>query len=192
MNKVPPSAVHEEIERHAADLAALLRASPELTRKDFLRLLITALHKHATDIEEAGRELREQTAMNEHIGSAVAQVPSVAPAAPATPAAPLPREPLSVMASTPEHANENREQEVLEHIRSGPPSQWRQEYEALVERRRFASLSPAEERRLVSLADRMEEFNAQWLEWLMELADLRKAPLDDVMESLRLPTHRYA
>ena len=84
-----------------------------------------------------------------------------------------------------------RESELLLKINQGPPP-WRQVYDDLIEKRRTQRLTPRERRQLFKLVDQMEAYNARWLQWLVELAAIRKLTLDELMKHLGLPKHPYA
>ena len=83
------------------------------------------------------------------------------------------------------------ETNLLLKINEGPPCEWQNACKKALQKRRAASLSAAEERQLLRLADKMERYDAQRLEWLTRLAALRKMPLRVLMRSLGIKTPEY-
>lgn len=88
-------------------------------------------------------------------------------------------------------SSSNRERVLLANIVRGAPAPLLQEYRALVEKRRSAGLSVAEQSRIVALADELEAFNVRWMRWLTELAGLRRTTIPRLMTSLELPARPY-
>lgn len=84
-----------------------------------------------------------------------------------------------------------RETALLLKINGGPPSEWQPAYTKLIEKRRAGRLSPAEEKQLLKLAEKMERYDAKRMEWLIELAVVRKTPLRALIKSLGLKTQEY-
>jgi len=84
-----------------------------------------------------------------------------------------------------------RETALLLKINAGPPPEWQRTYSALIEKRRTARLTAQEQRQLLKLVDKMERYDVKRMEWLTELAVLRKMPLRALMKSLGLKTPEY-
>lgn len=81
-----------------------------------------------------------------------------------------------------------REAELLQQLNRGLPHFVRQRYALLHEKLLEESLSPAEHSELSNLIDQIEQFDAQRLELLVELAQLRGVDLDFLMAQLGLTT----
>lgn len=79
-----------------------------------------------------------------------------------------------------------RESELLLAIREGLSDDKRQRYDELLAGRFDESLTPAEYEELLRLTDRVEEYDAQRLTWLAELATLRGQSLTTLMADLGL------
>lgn len=62
---------------------------------------------------------------------------------------------------------------------------------ALTEKQRARGLSAQEQAELMRLVDEIELLNAQRLNWLAELADIRQIPLDDLMANLQIKPLSY-
>ena len=84
-----------------------------------------------------------------------------------------------------------RETALLTKINAGPPIEWQETYTKLLEKRRAGRLSAEEERHLLKLVDKLERFDVKRIEWLTELAALRKLPLRALIKSLGLKTPEY-
>lgn len=91
--------------------------------------------------------------------------------------------------STPRLAR--RETALLLKINEGPPPQWQAACNRLVEKRRTGRLSAAEEKQLRQSVEKMEGYDVKRMEWLVELAALRKMPLRALIKSLGLKTPAY-
>jgi hypothetical protein len=77
-----------------------------------------------------------------------------------------------------------KESELVQQINLGiSPETW-QRYHDLVEKRRNETLSSEEHRSLIELSDEIEKANARRMGYVAELAKLRHAPLDAVMQQL--------
>lgn len=81
-----------------------------------------------------------------------------------------------------------REAELLQLINQGLPLGLWQRYEVLLAKRDHENLTDVEDEELLQLTDRIEELDAQRLEWLVELARLRGKSLTTVMADLGLKT----
>jgi len=77
-----------------------------------------------------------------------------------------------------------RESELLLAINRGLPSEASQRYRTLIDRRRAGMLSPEEHQELLSLTDEAERLQAERIEHLAELAQLRDKPLSALMDEL--------
>ena len=84
-----------------------------------------------------------------------------------------------------------RETALLLKINAGPPPEWQSSYTKLLEKRRAGRVSAEEERQLLKLVDKMERYDVKRMEWLTELAALRKLPLRVLIKSLGLKTPEY-
>ena len=65
-------------------------------------------------------------------------------------------------------------------------------YRTLIERRQAELLTEAEHRELIALSDRIEEANVKRIEYLAELAQVRKTTLPSLMKELGLKPASYA
>ena len=65
------------------------------------------------------------------------------------------------------------------------PTEW-ERYHTLVAQRKAETLTPDEQTALIALSDRLEEANAQRIEYLAELARIRHTTLNAVMSELGL------
>ncbi len=77
-----------------------------------------------------------------------------------------------------------RETELLQKINRGfPVSVW-QPYKQLIVKRNDETLTEDEYQQLITLSDQLEEMNAERMGYLIELSQLRKQPLQKVMDDL--------
>ena len=81
------------------------------------------------------------------------------------------------------------ETELLQAINQGLPSELRERYEALIERRRESTLTPEEHDELLRRTDEVEAVEARRASSLAELARLRGVSLAEVMDSLGIRAH---
>lgn len=81
-----------------------------------------------------------------------------------------------------------REAELLQLINQGLPLDLWQRYEVLLDKRDHENLAGVEYEELLHLTDRIEDLDAQRLEWLVELARLRGKSLPALMADLGLKT----
>ncbi|MEM6697357.1 MAG: hypothetical protein AAF806_02800 [Bacteroidota bacterium] len=79
-----------------------------------------------------------------------------------------------------------REEELLVLINSGLSAKEERRLDELDEKRSLNQLSEAEHTELLALVDQVETFNAQRLQYLSELAQLRKTDIRTLMNSLNL------
>ncbi len=84
-----------------------------------------------------------------------------------------------------------RETALLLKINAGPPLEWQMTYAKLLEKRRSGQVSAEEQRELLKTVDKMERYDVKRMEWLTELATLRKLPLRVLIKSLGLKTPEY-
>lgn len=76
------------------------------------------------------------------------------------------------------------EANLLRQINLGVPAAHWEEYRRLVGKRPDLTLTPDEQARLVALSDEIEEANARRMRPLVELARLRRMPLEQLMDEL--------
>ena len=87
-----------------------------------------------------------------------------------------------------EHRLSARESQLFLHINQGIPTAMQQRYDELIEKRDVRSLTSEEYNELLQLTDQVEPLDAKRVEYLLELARLRKQPLSLLMEELGLPS----
>jgi len=84
------------------------------------------------------------------------------------------------------------EAELLQRInQSLSPEAW-EHYETLLAHRQAETLTQAEQTELIALSDQLEALNAQRLEALTELAQLRGVPVSALMAQLGLTPRAHA
>ncbi len=83
------------------------------------------------------------------------------------------------------------ESELLLKINQGIPSEIQKRCDELIAKRQEETLTADEHRQLVRLVEQIENLEAQRVEYLAELARLRKTSLPALMQSLGIqtPTH---
>ena len=64
-------------------------------------------------------------------------------------------------------------------------------YAELIEKRRIHGLTPGEQRRVEALVEKMEAFNVEWLEWAIELAQIRRVTVEQLLKSLSIQRPAY-
>ena len=84
-----------------------------------------------------------------------------------------------------------RETTLLLKINAGPPPEWHTIYGELIDKRRQGRLLEEEQRQLLKLVEKMERYDVKRMEWLTELAALRKTPLRALIKSLGLKLPEY-
>jgi hypothetical protein len=83
-------------------------------------------------------------------------------------------------------SKEERERDLLEKINLGiSPATWKR-YNYLKLLRDKEQLDPEEHAELIPISDQIEEANAARIKYVVELAQLRQASLEDVVRSLGL------
>ena len=80
-----------------------------------------------------------------------------------------------------------RETWLLKRVQSGLPATLRQEHERMASRRDAGTLTATDRKRLNALAAEIDAHQARHLEWLMELAALRKTSVAALVKRLGLP-----
>jgi len=85
-----------------------------------------------------------------------------------------------------------QETHLLTQINQDIPADLHQRYRALAEKRDAATLMDEEYEELLALGDRIEQFTAQRLEALVNLATLRQVPLLQLMDDLGIQSPTYA
>lgn len=85
----------------------------------------------------------------------------------------------------------SRERVLLAGITRGAPPALVSEQRSLIEKSRSATLTGAEQQRLLKVAEELEAFNVRWMRWLNELAALRGITVRQLMSALELPPRPY-
>ena len=85
-----------------------------------------------------------------------------------------------------EHHFSIRESELLLSINQGIPLTLQQRYDELIEKRDNRILTPDEYQELLQITEQVELLDAKRMEYIIELARLRKLPLNILMENLEL------
>ncbi len=83
------------------------------------------------------------------------------------------------------------EADLLEEINLGFPSDWWEQYEALKAKRRAETLTSTEHARLIEMSDQVENANARRMRYLVELARIRGASLQSLMQELGIQAPDY-
>ena len=81
----------------------------------------------------------------------------------------------------------SRETWLMNKVQSGPPARLVAEHRTLMERRDAGCLSAADRRRLPALVAQWDAHQAQHVQWLVELAALRKTTVPSLTRQLGLP-----
>lgn len=89
------------------------------------------------------------------------------------------------------HSLPQAEAKLLLKINEGLPPEAQRRYDELVAKRRMESLTPDEYDELLRLTDQIENLEAHRMEYLAELARLRKVSLTDLMQSLDIRPPAY-
>lgn len=85
-----------------------------------------------------------------------------------------------------------QESELLIRINKGLPSDIQKRFDELVARRQDETLTPGEQRELISLAEKIEKSDAERVRYISELARLRGISLDSLMKDMKLYSPSYA
>lgn len=83
------------------------------------------------------------------------------------------------------------ESELLLKINQGIPGDVQKRYKDLIAKRRSETLTPDEYDELLRMTDQIEALNVRRIEYLSELASLRKTSLSNLMEQLGIRTPPY-
>ena len=83
-----------------------------------------------------------------------------------------------------EHRLSAGESELLHNINQGIPAAMQRKYDELIEKRDARTLTSEEYEELLQLTDQVELLDAKRVEYLLELARLRKQPLALLMNEL--------
>lgn len=84
------------------------------------------------------------------------------------------------------------EAELLLKINQGVPSDTQRRYDELIAKRRKETLTPDEYDDLLSMTEQIEHLEARRMEYLAEMARIRKTSLAALMESLGIRSPAYA
>lgn len=84
------------------------------------------------------------------------------------------------------------EAELLLKINQGVPPEIQRRYDELIAKRQAESLTPNEYEELLRLTDEIEKLEARRVEYLVELARLRKTSLTELMKQLGIRPPDYA
>lgn len=85
-----------------------------------------------------------------------------------------------------------QESELLIRINKGLPSDIQKRFDELVARRQDETLTPGEQRELISLAEKIEKSDAERVRYISELARLRGVSPDSLMKDMKLYSPSYA
>jgi len=81
-----------------------------------------------------------------------------------------------------------REAVLLQQINTPLPAQTRADYQDISQKLRDENITPAEHAHLLTLVDVVELADAERMQHLFELAQLRNVPLDTLMQQLGIQT----
>lgn len=84
------------------------------------------------------------------------------------------------------------ETELLLKIDRGIPSETKKYYDELIAKREAETLTPDEYNQLTQISEQVEKLQAKRIEYLAELARLRKTSLTALMENLGIQMSKYA
>ncbi len=85
-----------------------------------------------------------------------------------------------------------QEAELLQKINQGPLQAVQERFALLNARRQAETLTAAEHQELLGLIDQVEQADAQRLQYLIELAQIRELSLDELMGQLGIQPPEYA
>lgn len=83
------------------------------------------------------------------------------------------------------------EAELMLQINQGIPSDIQKQYDELVVKRLAETLTTEEHTQLLKLTEQIEKLQAQRIEYLVELAGIRRISLTELMESLGIQVPNY-
>jgi hypothetical protein len=84
------------------------------------------------------------------------------------------------------------ESELLAKINQGVPARIQSRYDSLIAKRRASTLSEAEHEELLRLTEQVEAWDTRRVEYLAELARLRKTTLRALLKDLEIKPQPYA
>jgi hypothetical protein len=84
------------------------------------------------------------------------------------------------------------ESELLAKINQGVPAHIQSRYDSLIAKRRASTLSEAEHEELLRLTEQVEAWDTRRVEYLAELARLRKTTLRALLKDLEIKPQPYA
>ena len=93
---------------------------------------------------------------------------------------------LSLRARKQPNVVSRREAGLLKQITDGPPARVMREYDRLLAKREDQPLSQADEAKLEQIIGEIDQHQLQHLQWLGELATLRRATVPEVVRQLGL------
>lgn len=80
---------------------------------------------------------------------------------------------------------------LLQKINTGLPNHIQKRYDALAKKRRQETLNQSEHEELLALTDYLEQYQAERLKYLIELASLRNQTLDELIANLQIKPSVY-
>lgn len=83
------------------------------------------------------------------------------------------------------------EAELLKKINQSLPQEIQQRYRLLIARRKSEKLTEAEHAELLHLTDQVEHLEKQRIDYLLQLAQLRRTTLNEVMQQLEIQPPDY-
>ncbi len=85
-----------------------------------------------------------------------------------------------------------REAELIEQIKNIDLSPENQRiYGKLLKKFRAEKITPEEHEKLIKFVNELEEISVKRLEWLYEIAKMRRQPLDEIMKELNIKPKNY-
>jgi hypothetical protein len=83
------------------------------------------------------------------------------------------------------------ESDLLQKINQGLPPDLQKRWKQLVRKRDARKLTPKEYQELLRLVDQIEELQTKRVKWMIQLAQLRKISVDELMKQIgvQTPTH---
>lgn len=84
-----------------------------------------------------------------------------------------------------------REGWLQKRLEAGVPTTLLASYAQLTEKRRAMGLTEREQRKVEDLVEKLEAFNAEWMTWACELADLRRVPVNRLLKELSIQRPAY-
>jgi len=84
-----------------------------------------------------------------------------------------------------------REEWLQKRLEAGVPTSMTASYAQLTEKRRAKGLTQREQRKVEDLVEKLEAFNAEWMTWACELAELRRVPVNRLLKELSIQRPAY-